>query len=184
MFAHWGIEDRLVSDEEYEARTQRYREWWKPYEKQILTALCEILDLEFRQNTVDVYVAPWKGAMSDPLILPSNFESQDRLIRVLTHELAHRLLADNTASSRFEKHDFEQLKKLYGEKPFAELVHIPVHAIMKYVYVEVLQRQDLLATDIQAMKDENKQDYSNAWEYVDAHDYKEIIHQARMLLYI
>ena len=78
-----------------------------------------------------------------------------------------------------DKHDFEKLQELFGERPFSELVHIAVNAVMKAMYLDVLKRSDLFEQDMQAAREWHKTDYSNAWDYVNAHDYMEIIERVK-----
>lgn len=178
----WGEGHPLLSDEEYEGYAEQYRQWWKPYESKILTGMCDLLNLEFRQNTIDVYVAPWFRAFSDPMVLGVKFDTEDKLVSVLTHELIHRLLTDNTTTDRLTKGEFMAWREQFGERPFIELVHIPVHAVLKAIYIDVLHRPDLLRSDIERSKQlKHGHAYSAAWEYVESQGYNVIIEQLKQL---
>jgi hypothetical protein len=119
-----------------------------------------------------VYVVPWFNAISDPMIIGPAFKTQDALMDTLTHELLHRLLTDN--DRRDPTHDFlKDWEKLFGKHPFNVLVHIPVHAVMNKIYVDVLQRPELVDYDIKSLSD--SPDYLAAWDYVKDVGYEKII---------
>lgn len=170
----WGDGEPLRSDEEYEEIVKSYKEAWKPYEQKILHGMCELLDLEFKQNIIDVFIAPWFHAFSDPLVIGVTFKP-DRFIDILTHELLHRLLTDNTAvpSNHLLRNDW---KNLFGEEhSFVTLIHIPVHAMLKAIMLDTLQEPTRLKRDIAIQKKGGHTAYIDAWEYVQNHDYRQII---------
>lgn len=174
----WGKDKKLADDDWMEWKVGEYKKAWQPVEHKILTAMTDLLGLDFFQNTVDVYIAPWFNAFSDPLVI-GVMREPDQFIDTLTHELIHRLLTDNTSVP----HDTQLLgewQKLFGKKhSFGATVHIPVHAVHKAIYLDVLKEPERLKRDI----DENKQyeatDYVAAWEYVEKHDYRVIIEKLR-----
>jgi hypothetical protein len=173
MNEKYGDGTPLRSFEEYEQIVQKYREWWMPHNNDVLNGICGILNLEFRQNIIDIDVAPWFSPISDPMVIGPAFNSQDSLINTIAHEMIHRLLTDNTSTDY--DHDFvTDWKKLFGENhDWNTLLHIPVHATMKKLYLDVLKRPDLLELDMEEVK-ENKP-YAEAWFYVNQHDYEDII---------
>ncbi len=124
--AYEGEEDKLT-DELALATIRRYYHAWKPCEKTILTGMCELTGIQFRQNIIDVYVAPFYNLFADPLFLATKYES-DRAVEVLAHELMHRLFTDNTANHYLTAFHVEW-RKLFGEEHTAvTLAHIPGHA--------------------------------------------------------
>lgn len=155
----------LRSFDEYVDITKQYDDWWQPHGEKILKGLCDITGLEFAQNIIDVYVAPWFYAFSAPMVIGVTFKTQDELLNVVTHEIIHRLLTDNTSHDLY--HDYvDDWKKMFGEEHSQNtLVHIPVHAVMEKLYVDVLERPDLVALDKKSVAD--NPDYTKAWEYVD-----------------
>ena len=169
----YGDGTPLRSYDEYEQITEKYRKWWNPHNDKILRGLCDILDLEFRQNIIDVNIAPWFSPISDPMVIGPAFKSEDELVNTITHELIHRLITDNT-SVQYD-HDFlTDWKKLFGDShDWNALVHIPVHAVMKKLYLDVINRPDLLKLDIEAVKDNPP--YAAAWVYVEDGDYASIV---------
>lgn len=173
MNEKYGDGTPLRSYDEYEEIAKKYEEWWRPHNDKILHGLCDTLDLEFRQNVIDVNVAPWFNPISDPMVIGPAFKSEDALVNTITHELIHRLLTDNTSVPY--DHDFlADWKKLFGEShDWNTLVHIPVHAVMKKLYLDVIDRPDLLAFDIEDVKDNPP--YAAAWSYVENGDYASIV---------
>ena len=65
-----------------------YRKSWENYEARVIK-VCDLYDLEFYQNLIDVYIAPWFGAFSDPLVIGVKHDP-DEFVDTLTHELAYR----------------------------------------------------------------------------------------------
>lgn len=174
----WGDGTPLRTFDEYHDIAKKYEKWWQPHNKKVLSAMTDLLGLEFRQEIIDVYVVPWFYPISDPMILGPAFENEDQVVNVLTHELLHRLLTDNTVTSY--EHDFlKDWQKLFGEHDFNTLVHIPVHAAMKKIYLESIKRPDLLELDRKAVKD-NKP-YADAWKYVDEQGHEEILEKLAAL---
>lgn len=164
--------ERLADDKYMEKVVKAYQKAWKPHEKEILTAMCDVLDLTFRQNIVDVYIAPWFSAFSNPLVVGVKYKP-DYFIDVLTHELIHRLLTDNTDMTDSYKLKNEWIKMFGKKHSFKTRIHIPVHAVLKYIYLDVLNEPQRLERDMEECK--KWEGYSEAWDYVNAHDYKEII---------
>lgn len=160
----------LRTDDEYEAYVKQYQEWWRPYEKQILEAMCETLGLEFKQNVIDVHVAPFFYAFSDPLVLGVQFDTQEKLVVNLTHELTHRLLMDNTTHD--DEKTIDEWTDLFGEHERVTLVHIPVHAVLHKVFIDVVKRPDMLDAEVRTSKA-----YADSWAYVEKHGYEKIVTQ-------
>ncbi len=169
----WGDGIPLRSDDEYAQIVEKYQKAWKPLEQKILTAMTIILDLSFRQNIIDVYIAPWVNAFSDPMIIGVIFKP-DEFVDTLTHELIHRLLTDNTMVPH-ELFLLPPWEKLFGEQHSnTALIHIPVHAVHKAIYLDVLQTPKRLERDIDNKKISAK-DYLAGWEYVNQEGYEKII---------
>lgn len=168
-----------LSGEYYEERTSEYRKIWKLVNDKILNGMTDVLELEFKQDIIDVDLAPWMPNISSPLIIGFYKLTSDTFIDTLTHELAHNLLTDNNVLTLqgVKSGDVDLLsiwKDLFGDDhSFVTLVHIPVHAICKYVYLDILKEPYRLERDIGEMQ--SYPDYKAAWEYVEANNYKEII---------
>lgn len=166
--------DKLADDIWIENRVNEYNKAWKPYEQTILKGLSVISELSYRQNIIDVYIAPWFRAFSDPMVI-GVMQEPDLFIDTLTHELTHRLLTDNTTIPH-ETMLLAPWQKLFGKNhTLGMLVHIPVHAIHKAIYLDVLKEPKRLERDIANNKMYEAQDYIAAWNYVEKNGYKEII---------
>ncbi len=173
--AYKGEEYKL--DEQFALDTmQRYYDTWAPYEQKVLAAMCELTGLRFRQNIIDVYVAPFYNSFSDPLFLATKYES-DRVVEVLAHELMHRLLTDNTDNHYLASFSDEWRKMFGDEHTWNTLVHIPVHALMQGVFEEYVKEPGRIVRDKHEY--ENYPDYKAAWDYVEQVGYKTIIAKLR-----
>jgi hypothetical protein len=168
----------LRSDEEYRKIVDDYRTAWQPFEQTILDGMQTLLDLRFRQQIIDVYIAPWFSAFSDPMVI-GVVNLPDVFIDVLSHELLHRLLMDNTTVP-YDKFLPPEWQKLFGKHHSdVTLIHIPVHAALKSIYLDTLQAPERLARDIQRSKDNGATDYAAAWEYVEQQGYNEIVYKLK-----
>lgn len=168
-----------IADKEWmKLKVADYQKAWNPYENKIIKGMCDTLELEFRQNIIDVYIAPWFSAISDPMVIGVIFEP-DLFIDKLTHELLHRLLTDNTAIPRKTKL-LPVWQKLFGSQhSIAATVHIPVYAIHKLIYLDILNEPERLKRNITNCKTNNLTEFVKAWDYVDKHDYKEIVEKLK-----
>lgn len=174
----WGDGEALYSDEYYADKTKSYQKAWKSFEQKILSGMTDILDLSFRQNIIDVYVAPWFHAFSEPMVIGVIFKP-DEFVDTLTHELLHRLLTDNTTVPN-ELFLIPHWEKLFGkQQSWNALVHIPVHAAHKAIYLDVLKDPKRLERDVENNNKVGAKDYIVAWDYVSKHGYKEIINQLK-----
>lgn len=172
--------ESLPSYEDCYEWTDEYRQEWAKHEKKILIGLMDALGVEFYKPVIDVSVAPFFIPQSDPVIM--NFLNKpDQFVDVLAHELAHVLLTDNTKlqlrSAKPSLDLVETWEKLFGKgHDFNALVHIPVHALSKYLYLDILCADHRLQRDIEHAKTlRGAPAYVQSWEYVNTHDYREII---------
>lgn len=167
-----------ISEQECINKTKVYRTAWELKEKQILTAMQDLFGLNHHKSTIDVYLAPFFIPKSAPLII--NFRHDpDQFVDVLTHELLHNLFTDN----QYIKHDDDKYlipvwQKLFGKKDIIELVHIPIHAGLKAIYLDVLKEPYRLKRDI--LECQKWPEYKAAWNYVEENDYKEIINKFKL----
>lgn len=172
----WGDGTPLRSPEEYEEIVETYQKVWQPYEAKILKGMCDTLGLSFRQDIIDVYIAPWMNAYSDPMVIGVTF-TPERFIEVFTHELIHRLLTDNN-QSRYDTDYVKEWQKLFSkEHDWNALVHIPVHATLQAVFEDVLGEPKRISHDKKLCKQWPA--YDAAWEYVEKTGHKKIIKQLK-----
>lgn len=171
----WAKEGEELADfDAMQKIVAAYQAAWEPVEKKILTAMTDSLGLEFRKNIIDVSIAPWFRAFSDPLVIGVTYEP-DMFVDILTHELIHVLLTDSTKTPEDLFVLGADWGRMYGDKhTFGALVHIPVHAVHKHIYLDILKDPAKYDRD-KHMSDGKAKDYIDAWAYVDAHDYKKLI---------
>lgn len=173
----WGKKDeKLASDEEIDEIVMAYQKAWSPYEKKILQGMCDTFGLTFRQNAIDVYIAPWFHAFSDPMVIGVTYQP-DRFIEVLTHELLHRLLTDNNETAYGTRYATEWAKLFGDDHTFTTLIHIPVHAGMQAIFDDVVGEPERTQNDIS--KCEKYEDYKKAWVYVQSNSYQEIVNDLK-----
>lgn len=178
LFGEEGSE--MANHNEIDKIIDGYEQAWLPVEQKILRGMCNVMSLEFRQNIIDVYIAPWFYAFSDPLVIGVTMTGPE-FVRNLTHELIHRLLTDNT-SLPYDHDLVKDWKQLYGNNHSqVTLVHIPVHALHKAIINDVLKDPQIKEDDYKACVefDGKDGDYVKSWDYVDKHGYKEVIDRLR-----
>ncbi len=169
----WGKNEKLMTLDEVDKKVNQYEKAWKKYENTIMKGILNLTGLKFKQNIIDVYIAPWFSAFSDPMVIGIKY-SPNYFTDVLTHELLHRLLTDNTKVKKTRL--LNKWKKSFGsEHSFVTIVHIPVHAIHKAIYLDVLKDPKRMAREKKYMRDHQAIDYLKSWEYVDREDYKTLI---------
>lgn len=153
----------------------RYEKAWRPYEGKLIRGVCELFELDFRQNTIDVYAAPFYRAFSDPMFIATKYTS-DRAVEVITHEILHRLLSDNLQTT-FDRHYAREWKKAIGVHDFNVAVHIPVHAALQALFDDVLGEPERTVRDKKMCQ--RWPDYKAAWKYVDEVGYKVVIERVK-----
>ncbi len=179
----WAKEGDVLADDNDMAKiVEAYNKEWKKHEKKILKGMHDLLGLEYRQNIINVYIAPWFHAFSDPLVIGVKYTPEE-FVDTLTHELLHRLFTDNTSIPYDKKILLPEWKKLFGKDySFGLIVHIPVHAVLKAIYLDVLKDPERLERDINWSKNQtdwDASDYLNAWDYIEQNDYKQIINKLK-----
>lgn len=172
-------DQELASEADCETWAKAYKNEWSKYEGKILPALCEVLGVDFYQSVIDVPCAPFFIPQSEPLIIHFRAEP-DEFVDVLTHELIHVLLTDNNVYSTKDAIGdtklFDVWQRLFGKKhDFHVLAHIPVHALHKYVMLDVLKAPERLDRERGNTRKNNSEAYVKAWGYVDQRGYMEII---------
>ncbi len=161
------------SDEFIDSKVVEYTSAWSQYEMKIITGLCDALGLEFNQNIIDIYVAPFSNSFSDPMVISTKY-SANRVVDVITHELIHRLLTDNNClPMRDGRQLSEHWREMFGVRDFKALVHIPVHALLEYIFIDILNEPNRLERDMNLCS--KYEPYKKAWEYVREEGYTTII---------
>ncbi len=159
--------------EEVLERIEKYKEEWRKYEKPILKGICSILKLPFVQNIVDVHIVSGNPrAFSNPIVMKSGY-SPDEFVDVLTHELIHRLL-----SNHGESVSTKVLVKLFPLEDNLTRIHILVHAVLKYIYLDVLKQPERLKKNMERssqMATKGIKAYHRAWEILGERGYVEFV---------
>lgn len=162
-----------LSRESINKKLLEYEKAWRPYETKLIEGMCKLLNLEFHQNVIDIYGAPFYTSFSFPLFIATKYEP-DRAIEVIVHELLHVLLYDNTSRKLDLRAQGEEWHKLFPDiDDEIARIHIPVHATLQALFDDVLHEPERTARD-KAMCSKYAP-YRLAWEYVEKVGYKKII---------
>jgi hypothetical protein len=151
-------------------KRRAYEKAWRTVEKKILKGMCDVLDLQFRQNTVDVYVVGFARPISNPLVLSSRYSPQ-QAVHILTHELLHRLLTDNTSGG----YPRQAWNAAFVDEPITVRNHVMVHAAHKHVYLNVLKEPKLIDAEMRRLRKYHAKDYLRSWQIVEERGYQELI---------
>lgn len=140
--------------------------------------MCGLLNMEFKQNTIDIYAAPFYTSFSFPMFIATKYEP-DRAIEVIAHELLHVLLYDNTSGELDLFAKGKEWRKLFKDcEDEIARIHIPVHAALQSLFNDVLRESERTERDKKMCI--NYPPYKLAWEYVDKVGYKKIIEQVKV----
>ena len=165
----------LVNFEDTGSYAKQLRDVWAKHQDAILPAMLNLYGVEFNRNIIDVYVSPWNMSISDPLILNPNRPPEIQ-VDTLIHELLHVLFTDNTSYCLYEPREkqlIDRWRDMFGsDLEFKTLVHIPVHAGLKALFLDTLEEPMRLERDI--LRLEKNPAYKAAWDYVESHDYRQI----------
>ncbi len=160
----------LMEPERARQKTEQYSTAWKPREKEIVTGMCALFDLVFYKSVIDVYLSPWVPTISAPILVTLR-STPDEFIDVLTHELLHVLITDNTTYP--QEVLGARLEQLYPDFDWVARNHILVYAGLKHIYLNVMQEPKRLDRDIISCQIHPA--HTAAWNYVDRHSYLAVI---------
>ena len=170
-------QEHLIESDFLEAKASEIAGAWQPYEQKALRGMCEALDLEFKQNLIEIHILPLPGAFSWPLTIGRHYFEAERAVDTIIHELIHRLLVDNTKLP-YDYDTWPAWRKIIGDEPTGPVfIHIVVHAVLKYVFIDVLNEPERLRRDIADCQ--QYENYKKAWEYVESHDYRKLVEAIR-----
>lgn len=159
------------TEAEVKERVKKYKEEWAKYEKKILEGICGLLDLNFSQNIIDIHIVSGNDRQfSNPVVIKSGFKP-DEFIRCITHELIHRLFSDNL--QKISGWDF--LTTNFPDENKLTQNHILTHAILKFVYLDILENKKMLEKNIEVSLKSSFFEYKQAWDIVENRGYKELI---------
>jgi hypothetical protein len=157
-------------------RVGNYKSEWDKHGSAILSGLCDITQLEFHRDVIDVYIVSGNPRQfSNPIVMKCGFSPLE-FVNELTHELIHRLFVLN----RLKKSMIE----LGGYMSESDLVkdHILLHALLKYVYLDILNDESRLKINIDGSALHSTNEYSRAWEIVEVEGYMNIINEFKTKL--
>lgn len=159
-----------LNDDNLEEKANAVREKWQPQAESILNGLEEVTGLTFLKSHIDVFLINPDGSpsISFPAIVKI-FDDTDKTICVIVHELIHNLMWDNEQKDNWSA----KIRELYPQENKKTAIHIAVHAILEAVYVDVLNKPEDIAKDIE--DSQTKPDYKRAWEVVKEEGHKNII---------
>ncbi len=172
-----------MSFAEVEDYALRLRSVWSIHEQSILQAMVDLYAIEFKKAIIDIYVSPWNKSISNPLIINPSRPPEVQ-IDTVSHELLHVLFTDNSAFSMHEDNKglklADEWRRLFGsDHEWKTLVHIPVHAGLKAIFIDALHTPERLSRDI--LRHQSNPAYKKAWEYVEDHNYRQVNDQLREL---
>lgn len=169
-----NLDQEYPTLEECIEKVGQYEKAWRKKEQIIIEGMCRLYGLEFYKPIIDVSVAPFFVPKSEPLTINFNYEP-DLTLDIITHELLHVLFTDNTKINKPESgiNLFKAWEDILGAGHERHvLVHIPIHAGLKALYLDILKEPTRLERDINRCS--KWPGYRAAWDYVQANDYKEI----------
>lgn len=154
-------------------RIAAYRRSWKAHESTILAGICHATGVGFEENVIRVHVvgrAP--RSVSYPLVTYAT-NSPSEFVDVLTHELIHHIITENTKRVNF----FPAVAPLTRGKSMAVKVHVLVHAIHQHIYLDVLKDPSRLRRNLEWSRKDPP--YRAAWAIVEKYGYRLILRRLR-----
>lgn len=170
-------EASIPSQKDVFKRIKNYRDLWDKYGSLILKNMIKITGLTFKRNQIDIHVVSVNPrSFSFPIIIKSRHDDVS-FINTITHELIHCLFSDN--SEKVNKH-IPWDKEIIGQDIGND--HVIVHAILKYIYLDVLKSPKNLKENILLSEFPGNEGYAIAWKIVEDIPYKEIIREFKRRL--
>ena len=166
----------LIENEELFKNIEDYKKEWKKHEDKILEALLNLLPIKFIHNVIDVYVVsylPGNSGISEPLIISGDLKT-DRFIDVLVHEIIHVYLTNNNIIPKI--FPFKIIDAMFPEeKDLKVKSHIIVHAIQKYILLDILKDNNRYINNKEKFC--LTESYKKSWDIVEERGYIEIINE-------
>ncbi|MFA5249214.1 MAG: hypothetical protein WC397_01590 [Candidatus Paceibacterota bacterium] len=168
------------SEEKIEQSIELYKKAWEEKEKIIVKAMCEAVSLNFLQNIIDVYIVCGNDRQfSDPIVIKSSF-SPEEFIDVITHELTHKLMANNIQCSENGIKMGRIFKELFPEQQSATVRnHALTYSLMKYIFLDVLKDDNWLEKTEDKLAHRSFPEYREAWDMVREIGYMKAIEMVR-----
>lgn len=172
--------DDSVDLEKEDFNARRMISDWLNYEDEVVRGICSITGLEFRKNIIDICIAPKVISTSRPIII--GVDGYDRrFVDEVMFQLIIQLLMDNT-SIPYTYDVIEDWIDIFSDSLYEdEAYFVPAFALLKALFLDVLNEPDRLVRITKRCGGLFRGDEKVAWEYVDTHDYKEIINTLQSL---
>lgn len=141
------------------------KEEWLPIEEKVFNAISHKAKRPFPYSIVNinmVHVVHRTEAFS--MIFPYK-DSVDGFIRYLIHELIHLSFYRET----------KEYKEKFKDESVSTRQHIIIHAMLEYIYREVIDHPEYVELDKQKCEKHSTDDYRKAWEYVETLGYHAIL---------
>lgn len=172
--------DDSVDLEKEDSNAKRMISDWLNYEDEVVRGICSITGLEFRKNIIDICIAPKVISTSRPIII--GVDGYDRrFVDEVMFQLIIQLLMDNT-SIPYTYDVIEDWIDIFSDSLYEdEAYFVPAFALLKALCLDILNEPDRLVRITKRCGGLFRGDEKVAWEYVDTHDYKEIINTLQRL---
>ena len=166
----WG---KYPSYKEIKTYIKKIKPIWKKQENKVLKELSELTNLEWKEKEIKCYITGRAFPFSDPLTMRI-YKNKNFFIDCLIHELIHVLFIQNTKETN--PYFAYIITKKYKNEKFNTRIHIPVHAIHKYIFLKFFTEKRL-KTEIDFCK--YSPEYKRSWEIVNSEGYENIIKEFR-----
>jgi hypothetical protein len=172
--------DDSVDTDKEDFNARRMISDWNGYEDAVLSGVCSIIGLEYRKNIIDICIAPKILSVSKPIIIGVDGYDK-RFVDEVMFQLIFQLLVDNTSIPLL--YDVvEDWIEIFNDTLFEdEAYFVPAFALQKAICLDVLDEPDRLQRIVERCGGLFRGDEKVAWEFVNTHDYKEIINTLRRL---
>ena len=172
--------DDSVNTDKEDFNARRMISDWNGYEDAVLSGVCSITGLEYRKNIIDICIAPKILSVSKPIIIGVDGYDK-RFVDEVMYQLVFQLLIDNT-SIPLVYDVVEDWIEIFNDTLFEdEAYFVPAFALQKAICLDVLDEPDRLQRIVERCGGLFRGDEKVAWEFVNTHDYKEIINTLRRL---
>jgi len=169
-FNHPKTKDKIgdfkpATPEEMTKKAAEFQNAWEAIAESVINAIEKCTGRKNTYSKLDISVVPiLHRSYSTPVIIPAYF-SIDQFLKTIIHEIIHKI--GYTLSDTF-------LEKYKNETKTVR-DHIGVHAILTYIYIDVLNRPDLLELNKESSKKHSTNEYLRAWEIVETENYERIL---------
>ncbi len=172
--------DDSVDTDKEDFNARRMISDWNGYEDAVLSGVCSIIGLEYRKNIIDICIAPKILSVSKPIIIGVDGYDK-RFVDEVMYQLVFQLLIDNT-SIPLVYDVVEDWIEIFNDTLFEdEAYFVPAFALQKAICLDVLDEPDRLQRIVERCGGLFRGDEKVAWEFVNTHDYREIINTLRRL---